>query len=330
MSETASMPQSRACTDTPTAAALQDLQERVAALEARGTTRKNPQKGSEARRTAITNETLFTVKADLETVVKTVQAIMDGDTITTACAKNGIPYRKFCSCLNYARLPYNENHAKCNMRLDEKRFSTWEERLYADMFSVQLGSGELADLMPDDAEETIREALKMLPDRERQVIETLYEHGETLDRAGKLFGVSRERVRQIARTGLVRIRRRYGREMQCGIAAVKQAAQIFAEQKQAMILELVEKQKAMDGEYRATENRLAMLTDERARSVRVEDMGLSTRAYNVLARGEIRTLADLLGVTNAQTLLRMRNCGPTVYHEIVDAVHRLGYAMRWE
>lgn len=309
---------------------VRELQERVAALEQSRDRRKTSRKTGGAMRTVATNESLLEMKSDIEIVLSVIRSVLDGTTITAACSQYGISYPKFQRFLNFARLPYDEKQKKTTIRLDEKRFSTWEERLYADLFCVRLGSSELAGLMPDDAKDTIREALKTLTERERTAIESVYEYDETLEQAGEMLGVTRERARQIALSGIRKIRHRYGNEMQCGVAAVKRAEQIFTEQKEAKIAELVERRKAMDVEYRMAEHELTTPADGRAHSVKIADMGLSTRAYNVLARYEKRTLADLLSITNAQTLRSMRNCGSSVYNEILGAVHRLGYAMQWE
>ena len=54
--------------------------------------------------------------------------------------------------------------------------------------------------------ETLREILATLSSRERRVLELRYglngEHPRTLDEVGKIFNVSRERIRQIESDGL--------------------------------------------------------------------------------------------------------------------------------
>lgn len=311
-------------------ATVRALQERVALLEKQSGMKTPRSQGKESTRTAITNETLSAVKADLETVLNTIQAILDGSTITNACYTNGISYEKFQRTLNYARLPHNEKYSKSAVRLDAKEFSTWEERLYADALNVPLGSKELACSMPDDAEETVQAVLKMLPDRERNAIESVYERGETLEQAGCILGVTRERARQIALRGIRMIGFKYGNEMKCGAAAVKQAEQIFLRKKEEMIAGLVETRKSSDVEYIVAERERGLTTEGRAHSIKISDMNLSMRAYNVLRQNGKGTLEDILAIKDVYELQHMRNAGAKVVDEILNAVHKFGYTMLWE
>ena len=70
-----------------------------------------------------------------------------------------------------------------------------------------------------------------------------------------------------------------------------------------------------------------MTEDEKLEAIKIEDLDFSTRTYNLLRRGGIDTLADLITKTELE-LLRIRNLGRFSLREIKNTLQERGYELK--
>lgn len=308
---------------------LAELVERVQALEDSASKKRRDAKPRKNIRTICDDENLRELKLEIEKCSAVIQTVLDRRfTLTAACAEYDIDYRMFRNLVSIChKSQLSSGKYPTPINIDEPKFSTWDERLYSDILRIPLCSKELAEAMPQDAEETLLYILETyLTPREQQVIKELYEGGKTLESVGDVLCVTRERVRQIQAKALRKIRFRMHNVLPHGLEAAQKAAEMWEKEKEEAILALSEQRKASDEDYKKARNALSGRTGR----IPLEDMGFSARAYNVLHRSGRKTLEDILTIQTEDELLSLKNCGAETANEIVKMVHLAGYAMPWE
>lgn len=182
-------------------------------------------------------------------------------------------------------------------------------------------------------------AMSNLTAREEKVLWLRFFDGMDYEAAGKVFGVTRERIRQVEHKALRKMkwRKNVRQLMSIGITAywqqeVERTAQGIAGAYKA----------ALDKEYdeRVADweaNRETELTEARpdteAESDRIrrlkmpiEEMDLSVRSYNCLKRGCMNTVEDITLRTYEQ-LMHVRNLGRKSLEEITQRLTELGFRL---
>ena len=159
-------------------------------------------------------------------------------------------------------------------------------------------------------------------DPEQKVIKLRYEEHRTLEYCGEEMGLSRERIRQIAKKAIHKLHH------PSRTVYIREGYQGYLERKQA------EKLKMQNGVRNMTdEERIEFLE-----GIIISDVGLSTRSYNCLRRAGLDTMADVLrkaeegNVTvnltawtvDVKGLLGIRNLGKKSTLEVLEKLEEYG------
>ena len=182
----------------------------------------------------------------------------------------------------------------------------------------------------------LRKALddEWFTDRERKVIELRYKDGMTLEQVGNVFGVQRERIRQIQAKALRKLRHpRLSRHYRLDTMERWYDAE---EELSKMRLENIRLQNRLDAltelaSRNITPAELDEIEKERERkqSARIEEMELSVRSWNCLCRANIRYVKDLEGMT-IEKLAKIRNLGRKSMNEVVAKAAEWGIEIKSE
>lgn len=184
---------------------------------------------------------------------------------------------------------------------------------------------------PADLEGTVWYIISRFDKRVQDVIIGRYKDGKSYDQLGSEFGVTRERIRQIETKALRQMRTPKCKELlSIGIADYISQMRISTAES------AVSKQISAATEvFKIVADRLAKITgdDEVAvmmekerlnsrRTITTDNMGLSVRTFNVLARAGLRNVDDIL---NFGDLRNVQNIGQKSLDEIVQKLRNLGF-----
>lgn len=185
--------------------------------------------------------------------------------------------------------------------------------------------------IPADIEGTVEYIISRFDPRVRKVILGRYKERKTYEQLGNELGVSPERIRQIKVTTLRQMRHSKCRNLlSLGIAEYISLIRISAAESSA------NKQISAATEViKIVADRLSKITgdDELAvmmekellkirRTIAIDDMGLSVRSSNILARAGLQTVDDIL---NYGDLRNIRNIGQKILDEIAQKIRNLGF-----
>lgn len=181
-------------------------------------------------------------------------------------------------------------------------------------------------------------AMGNLTDRERDVMHLRYYRGMDYEGIGNLYGVTRERIRQVEHKALRKLRGRKNVRllMTEGITAYWQR-EVETEAR----LRANDYQKKLDQEFTERVNaweiaNKATLPEERSEvtasdveleaklRMTIEQLDLSVRSYNCLKRARIDTVADLTHRSYEQ-MLCVRNLGRKSLEEVENKLKGLGF-----
>lgn len=192
---------------------------------------------------------------------------------------------------------------------------------------------EIREQMPDlgEIELSANGVMKMMNERlsvrEGEVIELRWRDGKTYDDCGKVFSVTRERIRQIEAKALRKLSV-YARRLE------------YSSVPYATYNNLKKRYNLLKWQKEQAERRLDRLleimgkentpTDEKGQPLALENIDLSVRAYNCLTRAGIKTLDDLLKIDSIEGLLKIRNLGRKSADEVIKKIHSYGLSMKWE
>lgn len=138
-------------------------------------------------------------------------------------------------------------------------------------------------------EENLNEVLLTLKEREQKILNELYRNNLTSEECGKIFGVTRERIRQIQREALRKLK--HPSRQKC--IKYGKLAYDYSNMKSELIAE----------------------------------MELSVRSYNCLRRGGIKKIEDLEGLT-CEDLMKIRNLGRKSMMEIIEKAAEYGIEIK--
>lgn len=184
---------------------------------------------------------------------------------------------------------------------------------------------------PADIEGTVWYVISRFDKRVQEVIIGRYKDGKSYDQLGGELGVSRERIRQIETRAIRQMRNPKCRNLlSIGIAEYISQIRINAAESSA------NKQIAAATEViKIAADRLSKITGDdeisvmmekelqkSRRTIGIDDMGLSVRSFNILARAGLKTVDDIL---NYGDLRNVRNIGQKILDEITQKIRNLGF-----
>ena len=178
---------------------------------------------------------------------------------------------------------------------------------------------EAHDKRPEDFTETLAYLLAGLPRRRRNILLARFKDGKTLDECGKMFGIQRERVRQIEGQALSALREPVPqRYLKCGVRGIieQEITSAYNNGRESMADSL----KSEIEQYNERIDRANIL----AAGINLDTIGLSVRAYNSLSRKGCKTVYDVLSM-NPTEFWKTRNLGKKTGEEIIDALQKLRF-----
>lgn len=199
----------------------------------------------------------------------------------------------------------------------------WPYNLLDDIFKEKW-----ADVLEADNIAGLEEAIDGLTERERYVTLLYYRDGRTMDELAGVFGVTKERVRQILHKAIRKLRAPHRLNL---ILYGAQGAREKSRLRQYR-LELEKEDAALKAYALRLGNRKAVLqeTDEDTKRVLAEvlemdigDMDLSVRSYNCLKRFGCKTLGDVVNAAKSGELKGVRNMGEKSANEVIERIYFL-------
>lgn len=195
-----------------------------------------------------------------------------------------------------------------------REYMTATENLYMDVMGCNVE--ETTSYMPIDAEETVHDLLTNysnwgLNEREAKVLKLRYYEGMTMEKIGRAFGVTRERIRQVEAKALRKLMHPTRRKkLEHGLLVTEASERMAKEASERLIEELTKERIERD------EGKL-----EKWKLSPMEELGLSTRAWTCLKRHGCKTIGDVTKL-NYMELTKIRNLGRKSSNEIVSKVRK--------
>ena len=186
---------------------------------------------------------------------------------------------------------------------------------------------EEEELATTDLLGSVEYALFSLTDRERDITHLYYRDGKTLEEIGKIYGVTRERIRQVVAKAVRKLkhpsRRKY---IELGVLGViEKMKEEYAEK----VAELTEKMLYLTNITDANMNTVIEKCElaKKTETEKIENFDFSVRTYNCLCRAGKRTLGDVARMSYTE-LNHVRNLGRKSILEIIDTLEKNGYDVR--
>lgn len=202
---------------------------------------------------------------------------------------------------------------------------------------------EIGQMLGDRGALEIAMVLANLSDREAEVLRYRYQKNKTYEELTDVFGIGRERIRQIEAKALRRMRKPVvTRLLRMGANGwlkdlVESEANRIAEERiprevSKQISERLEWARERLMEREAEELEMALNGDPdpkviMAENITVDEMELSVRSYNCLRRAGYNTVADIIAKTYDE-LKCIRNLGKKSLEEIINKVNELGFKIK--
>lgn len=179
--------------------------------------------------------------------------------------------------------------------------------------------------------------LNSLTVREKMVLELRYRDHKTLEETGRTLGVTRERIRQIEFKAFRKMLHPYNLQKAACVPYMEYQREV--RKREEAERRCAEAEQRLDwflqhGDYKVnfTDTVSADNADDAIAKLKtpIEDLVLSVRSFNCLARANIRTVGDILKIENEDDMHSIRNLGRKSAEEIIGKVHALGLKMKWE
>lgn len=170
----------------------------------------------------------------------------------------------------------------------------------------------------------VKVAMTMLSERERKVIFMRYHDKKNLDEVATEFNVTRERIRQIQNKALRKLMHPR-RSMYWYLDTVDKRIEKEKELSECKLLciKLRERLKS----YETNEAIKDIVNDLKERSMSIDNLDLSVRSYNCLKRKGVKTIDDLVQLTE-DDLMHIRNLGRKSYLEILSKLEERGLSLK--
>lgn len=183
------------------------------------------------------------------------------------------------------------------------------------------------EVISEDQIAGINSALDELTEREKDSVFINMRDGMTLEQAGSMHGVTRERERQILAKSFRKLRAphrkammMYGKEC-CEKRSHLAKLRKELEAEEAELAELksrIEAEKANISDI--LRSSVSVPDEKKYLEVSIEEMDLSVRSYNCLKRAGCRTLGDVMDLADDGKLLMVRNLGRRSAEEILGRI----------
>ena len=167
---------------------------------------------------------------------------------------------------------------------------------------------------------------KSLTPREERMLELRYEEGKTLEEIAKIYGITRERVRQIIAKGIRRLKHHSRTNILFKDNERITERDSLIKQIDNEILELRKKLKY----YQKANLKLELpeeIQNEVSSNVRIEDLDLSVRSFRCLKRAGIEFVSEITEKTEEE-LLKIRNLGRKSVKEIKQKLKQMNLSLK--
>lgn len=226
--------------------------------------------------------------------------------------------------------PLPVSRLKRVMKVSESTEAPYPYNLLADICSVfdaQDNRNIVRMPITEDQMNGLNQAVSSLTEKEQTVVTYLYHDGLTLEEAGVIFGVTRERIRQLNAKAIRKLRHpsRYN--------LIRYGIRGYGLKKQKDALRYREKElQTFAKQLNATETRLMKQASALGKPldavipvnpVSIESMNLSVRTYTCLKRAGYNTLDDILKTYDEKgpdAFMRIRNLGRKSFDDLVTHV----------
>lgn len=203
---------------------------------------------------------------------------------------------------------------------------------------------EIGQMLGDRGALEIAMVLSNLSDREAEVLRYRYQKNKTYEDLTKVFGIGRERIRQIEAKALRRMRKPVvTRLLRMGANGwlkdlVESEAKRIAEERIPKQVHQILTERLAWAEEKQNEKEAELLRLARdgemedpkvilAENITVEEMELSVRSYNCIKRAGMNTAADIIAKTYEE-MSEVRNLGRKSLEEIILKLKELGFELK--
>lgn len=166
--------------------------------------------------------------------------------------------------------------------------------------------------------------LHTLSERERTVLKYRFVDLMTYEKVGKLYNITRERIRQVEAKALRKLRHPNRRKyLKYGVSGIIENIRTdyynrFADLESKLIELCKLNEKTADEVIRDNELR------KKYAPTKIEDMDLSVRSYNCLKRAGIDNIKQIASLSYEE-LIHIRNLGKHSVEEIIEKLREYGY-----
>lgn len=172
------------------------------------------------------------------------------------------------------------------------------------------------------------ESVNSLKERDREILEYRFKRGLTLEETGKIYGVTRDRIRQIEARAVRKLR----------------SPQFWKEWKMDTmhtVLDITKERDALRTENALLKKRLSETADmtgmgsampeeefpSEKKDIRIEDLDLSIRSYSCLKRAGVNYVSDVKDWT-VEDFMKVRRLGQKSMEEIIGSLKEHGIDIR--
>lgn len=192
-------------------------------------------------------------------------------------------------------------------------------------------------ILTEDHIAGIEKAISTLTEKEQTVIHKRFEEGLSLDEVGEIFGLSRERIRQIEAKAVRKLRHpsrmqyiKYGKEGKKLDDDLRRREKEIIERerklavKEEQLTDALNTLSLIKDAYAAVEEPEAPETNL-CDKMKIGSLELTVRSYNCLKRANINTIGDLARCAESGGLNHIRNLGRISVKEILTKLFAFGY-----
>lgn len=185
------------------------------------------------------------------------------------------------------------------------------------------------EIVPNFEENYNKLCADTLQEKETGVLTYYYKNKMSLEEIGKVYGVTRERIRQIIKRALVKLKHSRAKTIitdgnhQYELINAKEREELYLKIKREMsyelALEIIEQHKREERDN----------WEQNVESPDIVEMDLSIRSYRGLKRAGINTISELTSLSEDK-VIRIRNLGKKCLKEIKMKLNSLGLSLKQE
>lgn len=290
----------------------------------------------------LTIDVLIVIKNKLEAMLDIVNSVIEGTgSFTSECNKHGIAMPTFRKMLS----------SVLDMRCDSEPVefvdipaSSFDpipiEEVYALAFCIALPEDytELKKYMPDDPDKAFCSISGIFSKRDLDIFTAYIWDKVTMEEIGKQYGVTRERIAQIFKRSVRKLRNPSVRKilgegsewmLETSGKRILRAKELELE---ALERDIAEIDKLIKSRKQCLDEKLDSATDiypdakekMSAMNIPIIELNLSVRSYNCLNRARILTVSDICDIKSVDELIKIRNLGRKSVEEIINKMRELG------